>query len=93
MKAQICLIMIVIAVSPVYAQDRTQDIDRSILTVAPLPPTPEAVTAPPSNADTTERPSNLEKPNKSTLHSVGIGELLCNRVRLCCRRIIADPEP
>ena len=33
------------------------------------------------------------KPNKSEIHSVGIGELLCSPMTPCCKRVIADSEP
>jgi hypothetical protein len=50
------------------------------------------VTAPPSKAATTERPSTVPKSNCAE-HSAGIGELLCFAVTLCRRRTIADSEP
>ena len=49
--------------------------------------------APPSNDATTARPSTGANPNRSGLHSVGIGALLCSAIRLCCRRTFADPGP
>jgi hypothetical protein len=63
--------------------------------VAPNNSSPPAsfVAAPPSNAATTARDSTRAKSNVFALHSVGIGELLCCQISLCCRRTLSDSEP
>jgi hypothetical protein len=66
--------------------------DRPIGRPEQQPPASD-VTAPPSKAATTWRPSTTSYPNRSRLHCVGIGELLCFALTICRRRTIADSEP
>jgi hypothetical protein len=62
--------------------------------VAPSSSPPASVVAlPPSNAATTSRPSTASYPNRSRLHCVGIGELLCASLSLCGRRVMPGSEP
>src|SRR4051812_31074833 len=65
-----------------------------VWSVAPSNSAPASeVIVPPSNPATTCRPSTGANPNRSALHSVGIGEFLRFAVRLCRRRTFADSEP
>jgi hypothetical protein len=51
------------------------------------------VIAPPSKAATKRQPSTGAKSNSVGLHSVGIGDISCVSIGLCCRRNSADFRP
>ena len=69
-----------------------RQLDRAICRPKKQRPASEVI-APPSNPPTTSRPSTAANPNKSALHSVGIGALLESLERCCCTTTFADSAP
>ena len=75
-------------------QEAKRSVSRIVQSAAPSNSAPASeVIAPPSNSATTTRPETSPNSNRSALHSVGIGVLLCVVKFLFRRRTFADSEP
>jgi hypothetical protein len=81
-------------VRPSLKQPAKRSTSRIARSVAPSSIAPASeVIAPPSKSATTARPSTGAKAIVFALHSVGIGEPSCCRVRLCRRRTFPRSGP